>query len=109
MLKYEKAVELLSAQPNLTAADAKLKTQYEKALATEKNLFDRVANLLMSKNTTGNLPWDVAEEMIPELTARGPGDGASSSVRLSFGVYLPSVIFPDTFHVSEGVGYPRRT
>jgi tetratricopeptide (TPR) repeat protein len=75
---FERAIALIDALPNQTAADLKLKAQYEVAMGTEKHNFGG-HHVIIQRDAMGNAPWDIAEEMKPGLVALGP-EGLESSV-----------------------------
>jgi hypothetical protein len=78
MAAYVKAHELLSALPNPTDNDEKLKSQYSLNIAEAKRFSQnpRVSQLKIQK---GSSPFDIAEEIIHSYRAKGE-DGRVSSV-----------------------------
>ncbi|KAH7340391.1 hypothetical protein B0J17DRAFT_715612 [Rhizoctonia solani] len=72
---YGKAIALLDAIPEPTAADIARKVKIEQALA-EAQRKEAGPDVLLIRNATGNMPWDKAAALRPSLNA---SDGTCTS------------------------------
>jgi hypothetical protein len=87
---WQKALDALP-KTNLTPAELKQKEQYTASLKKAKERLEEClstpAKVVVVNSNAGKLPWQVAEDMLPELRAAGPA-GYTSSVSTA-----PSPIF----------------
>ncbi|KAF8843782.1 hypothetical protein BDN67DRAFT_896356 [Paxillus ammoniavirescens] len=79
---WQKSLDALP-KTNLTPAELKQKEQYTASLKKAKERLEESlstpANVVVINSNGGKLPWQVAEDMLPELRAAGPAGYTSSA------------------------------
>lgn len=106
-MEWKNAIEALPKK-NLNAGEMKQKEQYEAALAaaTAAREIPVKSRHAIHLQTAGQLPWEVAMDLLPELRAQGLA-GITSSVRLCLQTNF--FMFCKIYSLlNEGLGYLRR-